>query len=109
MKMITAIINKKDSGQVCKVLSENGFIYTKVATIGGFLKAGNTTLLIGIDDSKLDKVLALIRENSAKRIEYMPAMPMTEGNNMMLNAHPLEIEVGGATVFVTEVTYYEKM
>ena len=109
MKMITAIINKKDSNQVCKVLTENGFIYTKIATVGGFLKSGNTTIIMGVDDDKLEKALNIIRKNSAKRTEYLPAMPLTERNNIMLDSHPLEIEVGGATIFVTNVEHFEKI
>lgn len=109
MKMVTAIINKKDTGEVCKALTGKGYIYTKMATIGGFLKAGNTTLLIGVEDEKLEEVLNIIRSNSAKRTEYLPSMPMMEGNSMMLNAYPLEVEVGGATVFVTDIIHFEKM
>ena len=109
MKMITAIVNKKDTPAVCDTLTDNGFIYTKIATVGGFLKAGNTTLIIGIDDEKLDEVLKIIRDNSAKRKEIMASMPMMEGSSMMLNAYPVEVEVGGATVFVTDVVKFEKM
>ena len=52
MKMITAIVNKKDAGSVCDALMQEGFFFTKMATTGGFLKAGNTTLLIGTDAIK---------------------------------------------------------
>ena len=109
MKMITAIINKKDTQTVCDRLTKNGYIYTKIATMGGFLKAGNTTLIMGVDDEKLDDALKIIRDNSAKRHEIIPSMPMMEGASMMLNAYPVEVEVGGATVFVTDVVKFEKM
>ena len=109
MKMVTAIINKKDINNVCKELTNNGIMYTKIATIGGFLKANNTTLLIGIEEEKLDLVLKIIRDNSARRTEYLPSLPLTDSPSMMLNAHPVEIEVGGATVFVQDISYFEKM
>ena len=109
MKMITAIINRKDTLRVCDALTESQFEFTKLATTGGFLKAGNTTLMIGVDDDKLDDAIALIRQNCAKRMERVPAVPATEMTPMMYNAYPAEVLVGGAIVFVTEVTHFEKM
>ena len=55
MKMITAIVNKKDAGDVCDALAQARYTFTKMATTGGFLKAGNVTLLIGTDDEKVDE------------------------------------------------------
>lgn len=60
MKMITAIVNKEDSSAVCHALTKNGFSVTKLPTQGGFLMAGNMTLLIGTDDEKMDQCLELI-------------------------------------------------
>ena len=109
MKMITAIVNRKDTTRVCDALTDNHFEFTKLATTGGFLKAGNTTLMIGVDDNKLDEAIAIIRQNCAKRMERVPAVPSTEMSPMMYNAYPAEVLVGGAIVFVTEVTHFEKM
>ena len=61
MKMITAIINRKDALEVCDSLTESGFFFTKLSTTGGFLKAGNTTLLIGTEDEKVDEVFSKIQ------------------------------------------------
>mgnify|MGYP000103611176 FL=1 len=63
MKMITAIVNKKDAGSVCDALMQEGFFFTKMATTGGFLKAGNTTLLIGTEDDKVKAAIEIIRKN----------------------------------------------
>ena len=54
MKLITAIINKHDVGGVCKKLTENKVEFTKLATTGGFLMAGNTTFIAGVEDDKVD-------------------------------------------------------
>ena len=108
MKMITAIVHKKDAGNVCSVLSQNGFEFTKLATTGGFLKTGNTTLLIGTDDEKVEEPVTLIRQNCAKRTE--PVAPIDAGASVpLINPFPAEVIVGGAIVFVTDVAYYEKM
>lgn len=109
MKMITAIVNRKDTARVCDALTEDRFEFTKLATTGGFLKAGNTTLMIGVEDEKLDAAIAIIRKNCAQRMERVPTIPATEMSPMMYHAYPAEVLVGGAIVFVTDVTHFEKM
>ncbi len=106
MKMITAIVSKKDTNVVCQALSEAGFYFTKMASTGGFLTAGNTTLMIGTEDEKVAQALDVIRANCSRRVEKISsnvqlAVPST--------AYPTEVSVGGATVFVTEVAQFEKM
>lgn len=109
MKMITAIVNRKDTARVCEVLTENKFEFTKLATTGGFLKAGNTTLMIGVEDDQLETVLSLIRHNCARRMERVPSIPSTEMSHIMYSTYPTEVMVGGAIVFVSEVCHFEKM
>ena len=60
MKMITAIVNKEDSKNVCNELIKAGFSVTRLSTTGGFLMAGNMTLMIGTDDEKVDECIGLI-------------------------------------------------
>ena len=107
MKMITAIVNKKDAGEVCDALSEERFTFTKMATTGGFLKAGNVTLLIGTDDEKVDDVLAIIRKHCAQRMEPMPSV--VNAGVPAFGYYKTEVLVGGATVFVSPVERFEKM
>ena len=107
MKMITAIINKKDAGEVCDSLAEGGYTFTQMASTGGFLKAGNVTLLIGVDDEKVDGALDMIRKHCARRMEHVPAV--VNGNVRAYGYYKTEVAVGGATVFVTPVERFEKM
>ena len=77
-----------------------------MASTGGFLTAGNTTLMIGTEDEKVAQALDVIRANCSRRVEKISsnvqlAVPST--------AYPTEVSVGGATVFVTEVAQFEKM
>ena len=109
MKMITAIVNKKDAPRVCDALTEKGVEFTKLATTGGFLRAGNTTLLIGIEDERFDATLEIIRKNCARRMEKVPTPPAAEMPITLHNPHVAEVLVGGAIVFVNEVSYFEKM
>lgn len=108
MKLITAIVNKRDSGEVCRALSEAGYYFTKIATSGGFLRTGNVTLLMGTEDEKVDCAIEIIRKNSAQRVEAVPDVP--HGNSVSyIPPAPVTVPVGGATVFVTDVCHYEKM
>jgi uncharacterized protein YaaQ len=109
MKMITAIVNKKDTNEVCFALTDHHFEFTKLATTGGFLRAGNTTLLIGVEDEKLDEVLDLIRKNCARRMERVPAMATSEMAPVAYQSMPAEVMVGGAIVFVNDICHFEKM
>ncbi len=107
MKMITAIINKEDTGSVCRALTEAGFSFTKLATTGGFLMSGNTTLLIGTDDDKVNAVIETMRGKCCRRTEIVPA---TASYGMaMANSYPLEVTVGGSILFVTDVERFEKL
>ena len=106
MKMITAIVNKKDAGEVCDTLSEERITFTKISTMGGFLKAGNVTLLIGVEDDKVGFVLELIKKHCAKRMEPMPSV--VNAGVPAVGYYKTEVLVGGATVFVTNVEQFEK-
>ena len=107
MKMVLAIINYDDSQDVISSLMKAGFSITKLATTGGFLKAGNVTILIGLDESKLDECFDIIREHSSSRKQIMPAT--AELGLGIESTMPMEVTVGGATVMVTNVERFEKL
>jgi len=107
MKMITAIVNKKDAGEVCDALKDEKFTFTKMATTGGFLKAGNVTLLIGVDDDRVDVAIEIIRKHCAQRMEPMPSV--VNAGVPAFSYYQTEVLVGGATVFVSPVERFEKM
>jgi uncharacterized protein YaaQ len=60
VKLVITIIQDTEVTQKLNTLTENGFSATKLASTGGFLKAGNTTLLIGVDDHKLESLMQLL-------------------------------------------------
>ncbi len=105
MKLIIAIVNKDDASSVSDSLRDHGYYSTKLATTGGFLKAGNTTFLIGVEEEKLEGALECIKNNSQQRKELMPDLS-TSAIDLLPPA--VEITVGGATVFVLDVDRFEK-
>ena len=106
MKLIFAIVNNDDSNSVATNLTAGGFSVTKLATTGGFLKAGNTTFIVGTDDEKVSDVIALIEKHSRKRTQVVPAnTAFTPG---LFPSVPVEVAVGGATIFVLNVENFIK-
>ena len=107
MKMVLAIINYDDAQDVINNLMKAGFQITKLATTGGFLKAGNVPILIGLDESKLDECFHIIREHSSSRKQIIPTT--AELGMGFFPSTPVQVEVGGATVFVLNVERFEKL
>ena len=106
MKLIMAIVSNDDSARVSSKLTSGGFSVTRLATTGGFLMSGNTTLLIGTQDEKVDDAIAIISENSKKRSRMAPSSASYGGG--MYSSFPVEISVGGATIFVMHVERFER-
>ena len=107
MKLIFAIINKEDSSEVSHALTKAKFSVTKLATTGGFLMSGNVTIIIGTQEEKVDEVLNIISEHSKQRKEIVPSTA-TYGIGVT-TSFPLEVTVGGATIFVVDVERFEKV
>lgn len=109
MKLVIAIVHDDDSFELVEELNEKGFGVTKLATTGGFLKAGNTTLMIGVDKEKVDEAIGIIKDICKKRNEVIPAStPLVENNGMYMQ-YPIEVQVGGATIFVVDVDKFVKV
>lgn len=108
MKLIVAIVQDEDATRLVSRLMDEGFGVTKLATTGGFLRAGNTTLMIGVEDEKLQDALQVIERvcKSRKQMITSPA-PMSTGSGGY-STFPLEVKVGGATVFVLTVDQFVK-
>lgn len=106
MKLVMAIVNKDDSSAVSAALTKDGFSVTKLATTGGFLMAGNTTFIVGVDDNRVDEVLTVVEKHSKKRTQVIPST--TYGTSAYASI-PVEVTVGGATVFVLNIERYERL
>ncbi|MCL2508330.1 MAG: cyclic-di-AMP receptor [Oscillospiraceae bacterium] len=107
MKLVIAIINNDDCPAVLSELTREGFSATKLSTSGGFLRAGNSTLLIGVEEEKLDSLIDVMRRFSQSRKQMIQASPVYQGEFLM--SMPVEVNVGGATVFVVDVDKFFKL
>ena len=107
MKLIIAIIQDEDAGEVISHLNEAEIQVTRLATKGGFLRSGNTTIMTGVEDEKVDEALKIIEENSKSRTQYATLLSSCGAMHGFILA-PIEVKVGGATVFVLDVDQFHK-
>lgn len=103
MKMIITIIQDEDERLLGQAFREADIAVTKLSTTGGFLKSGNTTFLSGVEDGRVNEVLALIKENCQSRKQYIPSPINYDLDMEMTDAFPIRVDVGGAIVFVLPV------
>lgn len=102
MKLILAIVNKIDSDKLLRSLMERGFKATLISSTGGFLREGNSTFLIGAEEEEVEKILGIIQENCRTRREIVKIWPPIP-EVISFYTPPMEVEIGGATVFILNV------
>lgn len=107
MKLILAIVSNDDSAKLSGALTKARFSVTRLAITGGFLMSGNTTLLVGTEDDKVESAIAIIGENSRKRTKMVPSTASFGAG--MYAGMPVEVAVGGATIFVIDVEQFKKV
>ncbi|GAA0467374.1 cyclic-di-AMP receptor [Alkalibacillus silvisoli] len=108
MRLILAIVQDKDSNRLSDALTEENFKSTKLSSSGGFLKEGNTTLMIGCDDDDIDRALEIIKDNCSHREQMVAPISPMGGNADSYIPKPVKVEVGGATVFVLPVDAFHQ-
>ena len=109
MKLIYAIVHDEDARKLTDELNKEGFSVTKLSSSGGFLKSGNTTLLTGVEDDQVEKVISIIEDKSKSRTETIDPSMTTNATGGMFMQYPVEVTVGGATVFVVNVEQFKKI
>jgi len=97
MKLIQAVVHSDDADAVINALLAQGFRATRMASTGGFLREGNTTIVSGVEEGQVDEVLNIIKQNVKSRL-HVPAWPKAK-----------EVEVSGAIVFVINVERLERL
>ena len=109
MKLVFAIVHDEDSPRLMAELNKSGFRVTKLNSSGGFLRSGNTTLMIVVEDVQQEEVIGLIRKYSSSRQSAINKNVTPSAMGGAYIPYPVEVMVGGATVFVVNVEHFEKM
>ncbi len=108
MKLVLAIVQSDDARGLLDRLVRRGYSATVISTTGGFLREGNATIIVGVEEDRLEDVLTQIRGSSHTRKQYVnPLPPVMEPGELHIPI-PVEVAVGGATVFVFGVERFEK-
>ena len=109
VKLVVAIVHSEDAGALVDALLDRDFRATRLHSSGGFLKQSNATVILGVDDPQVDDVLGIVRETCHARTQVVNPMPPIMEPGEFFMPYPLEVEVGGATVFVLPVERFERI
>ena len=108
-KLVLAIINDEDAFSAMDLLSAKGFYVTKLASTGGFLRSGMTTLICGVNEERIPELIQVL-ETKCKSRTQMTSVNATHVNaNESYVPYPVEVPVGGATIFVLNVEEFKKI
>lgn len=108
MKLVIAIIQDRDANDLLQSLVASGYRATKLASTGGFLRGGNTTMLIGVDEEKVGKVLEIVHHTCKPREQHVVASSPAAATGEPFVPFPTTVKLGGAVVFVVDVDRFEK-
>ncbi len=109
VKLVVAIVHHEDAGALVDALLDREFRATRLSSSGGFLKQSNTTVILGVEDDAVDGVLEIVRDMCHSRTQIVNPMPPIMEPGEFFMPYPLEVEVGGATVFVLPVERFERL
>jgi len=108
MKLIVAIVQDRDANDLLKALTEAGHRATRLASSGGFLRGGNTTVLIGTEEPEIDPIMEIIRHTCKGRRQVVSPHSPAAATGEAYIPFATEVKVGGAIVFVLQVDRFEK-
>jgi uncharacterized protein YaaQ len=109
MKLVVAIVHNEDASALVDALLDKEFRATRLHSSGGFLKQSNATVILGVEEAEVDEVISIVRENCTSRTQTVNPMPPIMEPGEFFMPYPLEVEVGGATVFVVPVERFERL
>lgn len=109
MKLVIAVVQDDDVDELMERLVKEKVSSTKLASTGGFLRQGNTTLMIGVEKDKVDSVISIIKDicKSRKQVVSTPIPPT--GSAGVFIPYPIDVMVGGAIIFVVDIDRFEKV
>ncbi len=109
MQLVLAIVQEKDAGKLIDRLTASGFQATMLASTGGFLRAGNATILVGTESDRVEEVLEIVRATCRTREQLVSPVPPVMEPVDVYAAYPVRVRVGGAIVFVLDVVRMERV
>ena len=109
VKMVVAIVHDHDAPELMDSLTNANFQATRMASTGGFLREGNTTFMIGTDEEHVDELLDIIEDTCKSRKKTVAPMSPVANSLESYYSFPMEVQIGGATVFIIDVEEFIKL
>ena len=106
MKLAVCIVHNRDRNKITDELVKAGFKFTIIGSSGGFLREGNSTMLIGVEDSQVEELKSLVQESCEARERLVNVMPFEAAPPGAFIPSPVKVPVGGAVVFFLNVDEY---
>ena len=109
-KLLIAVLQESDYDATVEALTQHHFFVTKLSSSGGFLKKKNVTIMIGVDAGGVEQVLEILRSYAGRRREtvYTTMSSPSPDHHSTMPAIPIQMNTGGATVFVMDLDSLEK-
>ena len=108
MKLAVCVVHNRDKNRITDELVRGGFKFTIIGSTGGFLREGNTTYWIGIDEPELPALLKLFKDNSQSREQLVNVMPFESATPGAFIPNPVKVPVGGGVMFVIDVEQFHR-
>ena len=109
-KMLLAVIHGDDYPETVDDLNRSGFFATVLSSTGGFLKKRSITLMIGVEEHRVQAALDILRQSAGRRQQMTYSnMSISAGSpNPSISMFPVPMNVGGAVVFIMDLDDIQK-
>jgi uncharacterized protein YaaQ len=109
MKLVIAVVQGQDADALLQALGAANFRLTIIDSVGGFLRERNVTMLIGVEDARLEELWRIINATCHTRVDFITPYTPALGPGDMYLSQPVEVQVGGATIWVLEIERFEPL
>jgi uncharacterized protein YaaQ len=109
MKLIFAVVQDEDADGLVDAIVNAGYRVTRIGTTGSFLRMGNTSLMMGVEDNEVSRILSIVRRTCRRRSQMaVPYSPALEPGLLYMPEN-FEVEVGGAVLLIHNVEHFERI
>ena len=108
VKLAVCIVHNRDKNRVTDELVKAGFKFTVIGSTGGFLREGNTTILIGSEEEDLPTLKRVLGDNCQSREQLVNVTPFEAVTPGAFIPNPVKVPVGGAVMFVIDVESFHR-
>jgi uncharacterized protein YaaQ len=109
VKLVVAVVHNEDARVLIDALLAREHRATWLHSSGGFLKQSNATILVGVEEAQIDEVVGIVRENCRARTQTLSPIPPIMEPGEFFMPYPVEVEMGGAVVFVLPIDRFERI